>query len=84
MANEMSEGSQSMSKALDLMVQAGWVHGYAYKVDAGFAIDWTETGKSRIEALWLLIQELGADKFTGRIWFGAFVVARTRFESRPV
>jgi hypothetical protein len=79
MANESKAPQEHISDALDIMVKAGWVRQHARNVKTGIGVDWTEEGKQAIEALWLLISELGAENLNMELWWAVRTIAIMRF-----
>lgn len=83
MANESKTPQEYISDALDLMVQAGWVRKHARNVKTGIAVDWTEEGKAAIEAVWLIILDLGPPNLNKELWWAVGTIANMRFTSPP-
>ncbi len=81
MANESKTPQEYISEALDLMVQAGWVRKHARNVKTGIAIDWTDSGKTAIETIALIIEELGPELLNKELWWAVGTIANMKSPS---
>jgi DNA-binding MarR family transcriptional regulator len=71
--------SETISKALDLMVAAGWVRKYAHNVNKEIAVDWTDSGREVIGALYFIISEVGPEKLDQTLWWTMGALAIIKF-----
>ena len=71
--------SETISKTLDLMVGAGWVRQYAHNVKKEIAVDWTDSGKDVIGALYYIIREVGPEKLDQHLWWTMAALAIVKF-----